>query len=901
MTRSRPRQRPERPATAGPYRLLPWPLAVALVLLVHAVSAFLVLQLRFNNSPEVYYQVDSPSVRLRDELRRDFPSDEVLTVLFEGADLYGAAFLGKLDGLVSRLERHPLVDRVSTVTSLERISGTDEGFAVEPLIDPKRLAATTPEARQARVLADRFAPGLLASRDGRSLAMAVRPKTLAESSERLALKLAVLQALQEAGLQPYYAGDAGPVTTDVAQLASILDDSRSFVPLTVVIGLLLLWWVVGRLRPVAIGAVAMSTVVLPVVAAVAVAQQPYTMATAILPSLLAAYTMATLLHFYAAVQRAHAAGLKRGMAVQRALGETRKPGVYNVLTTGAGLLSLLLVPIPPIQVFGLAGAFGTALVFVVVYGIVPSLLAHWDNRRWPRRGSGMGRFGQLASKLALTSLRRPKTVLGVAVLVCAAVFPLARQVQVESDVLAFFPPEHPVSVHTARVESQLAGVTSLEISLRGAGRDALQNVATLAALRDFQRWLEALPEVDRAVSMVDLVEEMHWAMNAEQPEFRALPGNDRLLRQYLLIYDGKDLYELVDREFQHTRIVLNLNVHGTQGIGKTIEKIRAHVAEKPLEGLSVDIGGYGRLFYDQVNLLVEGQINSFTGAFVQIFILMLILWRSFGAAAICIAPNLAPLYFVFVVMGILAIPLDLATVMIASLVLGITIDDTIHLYHGYKERLARGVSPVFAIARSFESSGRAVLATSLLLIAQFGLLSTSDFVPTANFGLMTAVGLAAGQAFELLLLPALLLMKDGRRRAGRGAAPAAQTGSDGHGPAPASVSASAIPNLVVRERRVLVCHGDPCLEAGADEAWERLRAERDRLGLLDTPCRVLLTKSGCLGPCRLAPVMQVFPEGVYYCELDAYSLERIAAEHLQGGRPVEMLAYAPNAAPPPGG
>ena len=106
---------------------------------------------------------------------------------------------------------------------------------------------------------------------------------------------------------------------------------------------------------------------------------------------------------------------------------------------------------------------------------------------------------------------------------------------------------------------------------------------------------------------------------------------------------------------------------------------------------------------------------------------------------------------------------------------------------------------------------------------------------------------------------------------------------------------------MVRERRVLVCHGDPCLEAGADEAWERLRAERDRLGLLDTPCRVLLTKSGCLGPCRLAPVMQVFPEGVYYCELDAYSLERIAAEHLQGGRPVEMLAYAPNAAPPPGG
>ena len=73
--------------------------------------------------------------------------------------------------------------------------------------------------------------------------------------------------------------------------------------------------------------------------------------------------------------------------------------------------------------------------------------------------------------------------------------------------------------------------------------------------------------------------------------------------------------------------------------------------------------------------------------------------------------------------------------------------------------------PVFAIARSFESSGRAVLAVSLLLIAQFGLLSFSGFIPTANFGLMTAVGLFSGQLFELLLLPALLLMKDGRKPA----------------------------------------------------------------------------------------------------------------------------------------
>ncbi len=72
-------------------------------------------------------------------------------------------------------------------------------------------------------MSDRFAPGLLASRDGSTLAMAVRPKPLTESAERLALKIAVAGAINEAGLRPYYAGDAGPVTMDVAQLESVLE------------------------------------------------------------------------------------------------------------------------------------------------------------------------------------------------------------------------------------------------------------------------------------------------------------------------------------------------------------------------------------------------------------------------------------------------------------------------------------------------------------------------------------------------------------------------------------------------------------------------------------------------------------------------------------------------------
>jgi hypothetical protein len=745
------------------HRLLSWPLALALVVLIHVVSAVVLLKLNFNNAPEVYYPDDSPAVILRNQLREDFPSDEVLTVLFRSDRLYAPDFLQRLNRLAEELGKHDLIDRVMTATTVEKIAATDDGFEVKLLIDPEQLDGAHPETLRQQVLDDRFAPEALASLDGHYMAMVVRPKPLSESLQRKEIKRLVNEAIDAAGLRDEFQGDAGPITLDVAQLDSILDDTLLFVPLTSMIGLALLGWVVGRLRPVMIGAVAMSTVVLPTVAAIAAFGQPYTMATAILPSLLAAYTLATLLHLYAGIQRGRIALLPRPGRIDRALSETMKPGLFNVLTTGAGLLSLTLVPIPPIQVFGIAGAWGTLLVFLTVFFLVPPFLLHWDIYRWPRRSSGFGHAGKLASRLVRFSLRHPKTVVIGAIVLLVAAFPATQRVQVESDLLTFFKPDHPVSRDTKLIESELSGVTTLEISLKGAGRDSLANVETLRAIRGFQEWLEGLPEVDRTLSMAELVEEMHWAMNGEEPAFRTLPPTDQLLRQYLLIYDGRDMYELVNREYDHARIIVNLNVHGTQEIKRVIGAIRARLEQQPLSDLNVDIGGFGRLFADQENLLVSGQINSFLGAFLQIFIFMVILWRSLGAAAIGIIPNLAPLYFIFVLMGVAGIYLDMATVMIASVVLGITVDDTIHLYHGYRERLKKGYSVVFSIARSFEASGRAVLAISVLLVAQFGLLANSAFIPTANFGLMTAVGLLAGQLFELLLFPALLLIKDGRK------------------------------------------------------------------------------------------------------------------------------------------
>jgi uncharacterized protein len=739
-------------------RLLGLPVAIGLIVLIHAVAAFFLWRLEFNNAPVLYFPEQSPAAVLEREIRAEFPNDELLIALFTGKDLYSKPVLQALDALSQGMEADPLVDRVLSVTNVDHIAATEDGFAVERLVDPEALDDRSAEEWQARVLADRFVPGWLASKDGTVLAVVVRVKKLEESRQRVALEERLRELARAGVLKDRLAAVAGPVALDGAEFRSMIQDSIMFTPLVFFLGLELLLWVVGRVKPVVIGAVAMSTVVVSAVALISALGQPYTLVTAMVPTLLAAYTVANLLHFYAALQRMRHAGFRRPRRVIYASRIVHKPAFFNLLSTVAGMISLLLVPIPPVQVFGAVCAFGALMIYLVIFYLVPPLLVAFDTGPWPRSSAGFAWTKRISYGLASFGMRHAGwVVFGIVGLIAAAV-PLIWQVKVESDLLKFFDAEHSISRSTQIIEDRLVGVGSLEIIVDGQGRDALKRADTLGQLKVFQTWVEAQPEVDRAFSMVDLVEEMNWAFHGEEPEHRAVPGNSKLLSQLLLIYDGRDLEEVVNNEYQRARIVLNLNVHGANEIRALIEKIQAHLADHPYPGLSFDFSGFGRQFADQQDLLVVGQMQSFAGAFGQIFLIMLVLWRSLPSAVISMLPNLAPLTVVFILMGGLGIYLDMATVLIASVLLGITVDDTIHFFHQYKERRDKGRGVVFSLARSFEASGRAVVAISLLLVSQFMLLVGSHFQPTVHFGLLTATGLLAGQVFELLLLPALVVL-----------------------------------------------------------------------------------------------------------------------------------------------
>ena len=739
---------------------LPWKLYFSFLclLIVVVLPNLLLPNLNINNAPKTFLPSDAPSVVYDDKVRETFPDDEVIIILFEGVALFSNGFLNAYYDLGETLAEHELIDDVISITRQDHISGSDDGFLVDPLIDIDNLENTTPPERLEHVVSDRFAKNSLVAEDGSAIAMVIIPQALNDSIRHLALEEEILNIIKTHQLDGYLSVMAGEIPTDVAQMRAILRDNMIFIPATVILGLLLVWWLFHRILAVIVTGVTTGAVVSSTITFYVLFQQPFNSISGIIPPLLSALTIAALVHLFNALHYASKRGFTGKERTNTALAEIRKPALFSALTTAAGLASLGLSSIPPIAVFGLTSAVGVLLIYLIVIHILPPIFTRFDMSDWPSRKSGLALMDVLVKKLFHLGIRFPVPILITIFLMLALTIPFITKVEVETNIHEFFPPTHSLRQATDHIEEKLVGTTPLEIIFSTEEMDVLTQPRTLNQIKKFQLWLKQQPEVDKTVSVVDFIEEMNWGFHSQDDSFLTIPDDSNLISQYLFIYDGEDMFDFIDQDYQQARVAMNVNVHGANQISDLMARIEQYLAENPLESTEWNITGAGRLFADQETLLIEGQILSLGGALLIIFVLMLALWRSVRDTLICMIPNLSPIVLIFIIMGFFGIWLDMATAMIASVAVGIAIDDTIHIYHGFIDRVKQGVHPVFALARTYHQAGRAVMTTTIILCSQFLLLLASAFVPMGHFGVLTSVGLLAALIFDLLLLPALLIL-----------------------------------------------------------------------------------------------------------------------------------------------
>jgi len=746
--------------------------ALALFLLLLGLPGLFLTRLVVDNSPEIYFPYDNRAVAYERELRKSFPNDQFIYVLLQGKDVYQAEVLRHLGVAVQRLERDSRIERVLSVVSSDHIRADAMGFAIEPLVDVGKLHEHTPAQWRERVLSDRFAIRALAGSDGESLGILVRPRQLSNSYNRQEIQQTVERVLQEEKLGPWVTGMAGPVPLDVAQFESLIRDNLVFSPLTTAMVLLVMWLLFRSRGVVGWTLAAILTVSpLPVVLLIAF-NRPYTMVDSMVMPLTMALTASLLVHLWSAMRLAYKAGLHGEAAVDYAVALVRRPSLLATVMAFLGLSSLALTPITPIRDFGLSAGAGALLGYLVVMHLLPPILGRWFRGNLTHDAQGMHWIDVLIAHLPELGIRRAGLVIAGVAVVTAIAFALISQIRVDTDMVRFFEPDHPLTRATTTIESKIAGVTPMEIVVKAGEHDALKNPALLKTLAGLRLWLESQPEIDRAVALSDVVEEMHRAFNEGDEAYRTIPDDPNLIAQYLLLYDGRDLFDLVNHDFDTARIVMSVNVHETSKVVALVQRLEAHLATLKQPAVSYQVAGFGRLLADQEALLVQGQISSLSASLLTIFLTFAIMFRSLKAGLICLLPNLSPVVFTYAILVAVGMRLDIATALIASVAIGVAVEDTIHLYNGYLTGKRRAYGTMRSLLLSYRHAGGPSVATTLMLLMTFALFGFSSFRPTQHFGLLTLVGLFGAMCLNLLLLPALLTMWD--RAAQRGTARSAQ-------------------------------------------------------------------------------------------------------------------------------
>jgi predicted RND superfamily exporter protein len=447
--------------------------------------------------------------------------------------------------------------------------------------------------------------------------------------------------------------------------------------------------------------------------------------------------------------------------------EIWSPCLFSVLATMAGTAAHIPSGILPVRVFGIMMTIGMALSLGVVMLFLPSTVVGLPAVPGRAAGPAPEPKGPLKLLLALV-LRAPLPV----VLFSLAVFGVSiwgmTKIRVETKFIDYFHQKSEIYQGLDYIDKRVGGTTPLEVILSSPTPGFFKTPEGLAAIDAVGKFFDTVPETGNMRSLKTLVDEAKKAFaNPKTGEVKAKEG------QILALVTGmaKDqVREFCNADFSVSRVLVRMketdpNLNRKQIMGRLSSHLES-LKDGPLKGLGARPTGVFLLYANMLDTYWPNTKKTFVLATAAIWLMLTILFRSPVMALLVILPEVLPVFLVLGVMGFTGIALDMVTVIIASVALGIGIDAAIQYAVRFRSELAKsGGDRELAIRRSHATIGRAILIATSIVFAGFAMLCFSQFVPTIYFGLFTGLAILMGLFASLTTLPAsFLLLKYPRKR-----------------------------------------------------------------------------------------------------------------------------------------
>lgn len=732
-------------------------------LIITAAAAAVLLNLKIDNSVDVFFNKNGDRFINFEHWKDQFGTDEVVIVALETEDAFTARNLSLISHLTHQFESLEHVDQVTSLTNVNTIIGRDQDFIIEHLIEDIPQGDDALAALKEAAVRDPLYVKNVVSSDGTVAAILVELEKYQGNDKDSRYKKKVILEIQDI-LRAAVPADVsyhltGSMAIEYFYAAYMQEDFKAFMPFLFLMIIAVMYFSFRSVKLVVLPLVAIMVSVACTMALLHLLGYSVNNVTTIIPPILMAIIIADSVHVIGeGMSRRRIDG--KEFFLEKTIQHLFFPCFLTSATTAFGFWSLTLSTIPPVRQLGIVVGCGVFFAFAVTFTFVPALAklgGMFENHHVPDVDSQGSKFACLLKWIAMINVRYYKQIIFIGIgVVCISVWG-ASKIKAETSVIEYFKPSTPIYQATIFVEDRLSGVHTLNVSLRSTEENYFQSPTALNEIEEIAAFLYSIPEVDKVISVNDYIKEINQSFHNEDKTFYRLPDTQKMVAQYVLLYGREDLEDFVDDSWQWATIRIRLKEHSTVKLEGVIAKIEHFLKKYEKPDLTVQVVGQTALEVESNNAVTEGQIQSLGMAMVVIFGMMFLVFRSFPVGLVSVPSNIFPILMNFGIMGFFGIRLDSATSMIAAVGIGIVVDDTIHFLYGFGEALKKTQTYVEAVEVTFQERGKAIILTSVILFFGFGILSFSRFVPTAYFGMLTAILMLNALIADLFITPSLLL------------------------------------------------------------------------------------------------------------------------------------------------
>lgn len=445
------------------------------------------------------------------------------------------------------------------------------------------------------------------------------------------------------------------------------------------------------------------------------------------------------------------------------------------ITTFIGFMMLVTNQVSSIREMGFFSAIGVMFAVFISTSFLPAALILLPEEKFKSiktsNNSIADKIIRLFTKLSTNYSKHTIAVLGLVIIF--SIIGITK-IDVETSFHAYFKKGSYILTSSELIGRKFGGAYGLNIIIDSGSKNGAKDPELMKFIEDFRVWLEKEENIDlnigRTDAFTDFIKTMHLAMHDNEMEYYRIPDKQIDIESYISIYPGRDdtdsgipddFESYVNVDYSQLNIFARIwekegNLISSSIMDHIIQRVNSYLDTNLPDGYTYKTSGEPKILVQLAKYVVSGQVISLLFSLVIVSIIVFLLFRNIKAGLISMIPISTAVIVNFGLMGWLGFRLDLATALIASITIGIGIDDTIHFLNTYKHFKNDNISHEKAIEETLKISGKAIIYTSLALLFGFMVLSISNFKPIIYFGILVAGTMISTTIGALLLLPSVI-------------------------------------------------------------------------------------------------------------------------------------------------